>query len=220
MPNYDEFGKEFFYLPEFLQADDQDEVAENGGAYRNTTNWCLFGEIVRIELITRLVLVCRDKRDFAFLVAFYPDGNAQADPRPYEVGHTVAVLNTTTKRFLDGREGVRVEKLETCRVSPAFSLLISINGGLLTNVMNTELVKYTGRIDEQRDTRPCQACGKEAQERKKCGGCGYYYYCDTACQKMAWEGKHHKKECKVLKNPNMRMLLNLKAATQALRFTD
>ncbi|KXH38310.1 hypothetical protein CNYM01_09120 [Colletotrichum nymphaeae SA-01] len=175
-------------------------------------NWCLFGEIVRIELITRLVLVCRDKRDFAFLVAFYPDENAQVDHRPFKVGHTVAVLDTTTKRFLDGREGVRVEKLETCRAFPM----------RLADLyqMNTALVKYTGEIDEQNDTRPCQACGKEAQERKKCGGCGYYYYCDTACQKMAWEGKNHKKECKVLKNPNMRMLLNLKAATQALRFTD
>ncbi|KAK1541771.1 hypothetical protein CPAR01_05158 [Colletotrichum paranaense] len=144
------------------EADDQDEVAEDGGAYGNTTNWCLFGEIVRIELITRLVLVCRDKCDFAFLVAIYPDGNAQVDPGSYKIGHTVAVLNTTTKKFLDGREGVRVEKLETCRVSPAFSLIISTNGGLLTNMMNTELVKYTGGIDEQSDTRPCQACGKEA----------------------------------------------------------
>ncbi|KAK1710099.1 hypothetical protein BDP67DRAFT_491620 [Colletotrichum lupini] len=212
MPNYDEFVMEPFYFPEFLQADDQDEVAENRGAYGNTTNWCLFGEIVRIELFTRLVLFCRDKRDFAFLVAFYPDGNAQADPRPYKIGHTVAVLNTTTKRFLDGREGVRVEKLETCR---AFPLKLAD-----LYQMNTELVKYTGGIDEQSGTRPCQACGKEAQERKKCGGCGYYHYCDTACQKKAWEGKNHKKECKVLKNPNMRMLLNLKAATQALRFID
>ncbi|KAK1497579.1 hypothetical protein CTAM01_07849 [Colletotrichum tamarilloi] len=153
MPNYDEF------------ADDQDEVAEDGGAYGNTTNWCLF------------VLVCRDKCDFAFLVAIYPDGNAQVDPSSYKIGHTVAVLNTTTKKFLDGREGVRVEKLETCR---AFLLRLAD-----LYQMNTELVKYTGGIDEQSDTRPCQACGKEAQERKNCGGCGYYYYCDTACQKMA-----------------------------------
>lgn len=41
-----------------------------------------------------------------------------------------------------------------------------------------------------------------------------------ACQKMAWEGINHKKDCKVLKNPNMKMLLNLKAATETLRFTD
>ncbi|KAF4777726.1 hypothetical protein HER10_EVM0006453 [Colletotrichum scovillei] len=180
MTNYDEFVKEFFYFPGFLQADDQDEVAEDGGAYRNTTNWCLFGEIV--------------------------------DHRPFKVGHTVAVLNTTTKRFLDGREFAwRSWKL----VGLAFPMRLAD-----LYQMNTELVKYTGGIDKQNDTRPCQACGKEAQERKKCGGCGYYYYCDTACQKKAWEGKNHKKECKVLKNPNMRMLLNLKATTQALRFTD
>ncbi|KAK1638286.1 hypothetical protein BDP81DRAFT_205216 [Colletotrichum phormii] len=89
-------------------------------------------------------------------------------------GHTVAVLNTITKRFLDGtywKEGVYVEKLETCRGFPMELKELCR--------MNTELVRYTDGIDKQKDTRPCGACGKEGQELKKCGGCGYYYYCDA-----------------------------------------
>ncbi|KAG7058723.1 SET domain-containing protein [Colletotrichum scovillei] len=195
MTNYDEFVKEFFYFPGFLQADDQDEVAEDGGAYRNTTN------CPRLPRQTRL---CVPRR---FLSRWKCAGRSS----PIQ-GWTYRCSFEYHYQEILGWEGVRVEKLETCRAFPM----------RLADLyqMNTELVKYTGGIDKQNDTRPCQACGKEAQERKKCGGCGYYYYCDTACQKKAWEGKNHKKECKVLKNPNMRMLLNLKATTQALRFTD
>ncbi|KAL0766235.1 hypothetical protein CaCOL14_011433 [Colletotrichum acutatum] len=82
---------------------------------------------------------------------------------------------------------------------------------------HSALVKYTGGVDEQKDNRPGQACAQEGLELKECGGCGYYYYCDA---KMTWKGKNHKKDRKVLENPNMRMLLNLKAATEALPFAD
>ncbi|KXH36315.1 hypothetical protein CSAL01_02685 [Colletotrichum salicis] len=154
MPTYDEFVEEVLYFPDFLQGDDQDEVAEDGGLYRDTANWCLFGEIVEIELFTRLVLA-------------FP---------------------------------MKLEELYR---------------------MNTALVKYIGGIDEQKDTRPCGACGKEDRKLKKCGGCGYYYYCDAVrVPEDGLKRKNHKNECKVLKDPNMNMLLNLKAATEPLRFTD
>ncbi|KAK1688296.1 hypothetical protein BDP55DRAFT_726667 [Colletotrichum godetiae] len=215
MPTYDEFVEEIFYFPSFLQGDDEFDVAEDRSTYRDTANWCLFGEIITVKTIPRLTLVCRDKKDWIFHVRFDLDGDAQVERRRFMPGHTVAVLNTIAKRFLDGTywmEGVYVKKLENCRDFPMeLSELFQ---------MNTELVKYTDGIDKQKDTRPCGACGKEGQELKKCGGCGYYYYCDAACQKTAWKRKNHKNECKVLKDPNMKMLLNLKAATEPLRFTN
>ena len=37
----------------------------------------------------------------------------------------------------------------------------------------------------------CKVCSKEGN--KRCGGCGWAYYCSTECQKAHW--KEHKKDC-------------------------
>ncbi|OHF01014.1 hypothetical protein CORC01_03581 [Colletotrichum orchidophilum] len=208
---YSDFSKDHIF-PRFNQVDDEVSFHHDEGYFNDTINWCLFAEIIEAETIIRLRLVCSDENKRDFVVAFYPGQGVPVDPRPYKVGHTIAILNAKSKTFLDQTDGIRVEKLETCRAFP-----IKLADLYL---LNTELIKYTRGIDERKGTQQCHACDKKGQKLKKCGGCGYYYYCDAACQKTAWEAKGHKKACKVLKNPNMKMLLNLGIATETVQFKD
>ena len=54
-------------------------------------------------------------------------------------------------------------------------------------------VLFTG--DQQSRMKTCQACEVQAEDMKKCSGCGFYSYCSKDCQRKDWA--KHKGNCKV-----------------------
>ena len=53
-------------------------------------------------------------------------------------------------------------------------------------------VLFTGA---QNLKKKCQACEVQAEDMKKCSGCGFYSYCSKDCQRKDWA--KHKGICKV-----------------------
>ncbi|TDZ24912.1 Histone-lysine N-methyltransferase SMYD1 [Colletotrichum orbiculare MAFF 240422] len=90
--------------------------------------------------------------------------------------------------------------------------------GSLSNIfrINEQLLS----LQNSTGTR-CHACGKSPEKLLKCGGCGYYHYCNADCQKNGWNEKEHKTDCRVLRDENFKKLLRFHEddAGQNLRFT-
>ncbi|KAJ8127003.1 hypothetical protein O1611_g6634 [Lasiodiplodia mahajangana] len=75
---------------------------------------CLLAEIIQADTFIRPRLVCRDVSNEKFIVAFYPDNEAEM-PRlleGFKVGYTIAIFYPIGHMFLDGTVGVRVEQTD------------------------------------------------------------------------------------------------------------
>ncbi|KAK4207167.1 hypothetical protein QBC37DRAFT_239295, partial [Rhypophila decipiens] len=55
----------------------------------------------------------------------------------------------------------------------------------------------------------CHGCDAQKTSMQKCGRCSMFYYCDKNCQTAAWNGKGHKKDCKIIKNCGLRAMFSL-----------
>ena len=148
-------------------------------------DWAFLGEVTSTESFTRPVFVVQTRFfEEGFVIAVYPES---PQPRGLNfakvmVGDTIALLVPRKKTFMDGREGVRLEQLNTCWVFKA----------TLADVMD-EANKLLSAQDAkaQKTDVTCFSCKKVA--KSCCGKCKKAYFCSRECQTKAWP--RHKLLC-------------------------
>ncbi|KAK3290816.1 uncharacterized protein B0H64DRAFT_446639 [Chaetomium fimeti] len=171
----------------------------DGFSYRPRKHWCFLAEIVDIEQFIRLKLVTKDKTGLEVPVAFHTPGRGdELDPLCVQKGFTLAVLYAEQHGFLDMTVGIRQEDLASLRIFPvALDELLSLSD------------RVRQCVTQGNGTRRCQGCGRNANTLKKCARCNCSWYCDKVCQTLAWNEKGHKRDCKLLKDPELRALFLL-----------
>ncbi|KAK4247323.1 hypothetical protein C7999DRAFT_32301 [Corynascus novoguineensis] len=173
--------------------------SSDGFSYHLRKHWCFLAEIVDIEQFMRLRLLAKDKTGLEVPVSFYTPGRGnELDPLCVLKGYTLAVLYAEQHGFLDMTVGIRHEDPASLKIFP---------------VALDELLSLSDRVQQcatqANGVRTCQGCGRKADTLKKCARCNWFWYCDKACQTVAWNEKGHKGDCKLLKDPELRGLFLL-----------
>ena len=91
------------------------------------------------------------------------------------------------------RSGERIEISKCCAKGTQGKEKIADPRLLGADVQAKYPVLFTG--DQQSRMKTCQACEVQAEDMKKCSGCGFYSYCSKDCQRKDWA--KHKGNCKV-----------------------
>ncbi|KUJ09562.1 uncharacterized protein LY89DRAFT_761138 [Mollisia scopiformis] len=83
--------------------------------------------------------------------------------------------------------------------------------------LNDRIQQFSNKID---GLRRCHGCDELSDRLKKCHRCSSFWYCDSVCQGVAWNKKGHKRDCKHLRDPDLRslFLVNWDVCEDALRF--
>ncbi|KAG6095256.1 hypothetical protein E4U30_002608 [Claviceps sp. LM220 group G6] len=164
---------------------------------------CFLGEIVKILAPHPLDLTIRDIHGRTVELHFYDEWEgATLEPRQYQRGHTVAILNASQYVFKFGPRGIRQTDLETIKIFP-----ISLAKML---ALNNQVQNFSVR--QQNGMRTCHACGNNAvaSSMKRCGMCLSFWYCNRECQTAGWTTKAHKADCKLLRDADLRGLFLIK----------
>eukprot|EP01056_Protomagalhaensia_sp_Gyna25_P005966 Protomagalhaensia_sp_Gyna_25__5965@NODE_923_length_2416_cov_111_399663_g729_i0_p2_GENE_NODE_923_length_2416_cov_111_399663_g729_i0NODE_923_length_2416_cov_111_399663_g729_i0_p2_ORF_typecomplete_len185_score22_87zfMYND/PF01753_18/2_1e08Ribosomal_L40e/PF01020_17/0_24_NODE_923_length_2416_cov_111_399663_g729_i016312185 len=159
------------------------------------------GEIVEAENFCRLRITTLDRHGVPVPVIFHTDCRGlELIPLCIE-GHTLAVMYAETHYFLDGSQGLRIESLESVKIIP-------LSMGNLLQL--SDQLRIFSRLNQ--DIAICHGCGKLLHPggRRKCGACLLFYYCGKDCQTRAWTEKLHKHFCRVLRDRDVKAMLELR----------
>ncbi|KAK1988425.1 hypothetical protein LZ30DRAFT_776823 [Colletotrichum cereale] len=145
---------------------------------------CLLAVIEVYAYVGHVRLGVRD-RDGAWLELKFPRDVVEDDPGRFVVGHTIAVMNP------DWYPLAR-------KVFPyPLGAILRANAGV---------VAYTPPSGAP---RACHACGSDENVSMECVPCRFVAYCDKSCQRVAWRQRGHMMACQVLRNPDIRRLMEL-----------
>ncbi|KAF2108247.1 hypothetical protein BDV96DRAFT_504933 [Lophiotrema nucula] len=170
------------------------------GTYKPLHYWCFLGEIVDSITLHHLELELMDVDDKKIPLHFNTDGRgSELEPAKIQRGHTVAVLYAQRHVFMYGDPGIRHENPQMLKIFP-----VSLKKLL---ELNDQVQQFSTKVD---GTRTCHGCSKKAESLNRCGKCSLFWYCDNGCQRIGWNERGHKADCKLLKDPDLRGLFVLK----------
>ncbi|KAM5371624.1 hypothetical protein ACJZ2D_007904 [Fusarium nematophilum] len=169
-------------------------LSEDGTHFRPRKAWCLLAEFVRFEYVGCISVKDRQGRVFSVCVS-RPCPGWELLGRSPQVQSTIAVLYAERRQRLEGpaSEYISAEYPGLAKVFP-----ISLDS-LMT--LSARVQQYSVQRDGM---RKCHACERESAALKACTRCGFFYYCNTDCQTKGWRDKSHKKDCKLLSDPDMK----------------
>ncbi|KAI1357914.1 hypothetical protein F5Y08DRAFT_333530 [Xylaria arbuscula] len=164
------------------------------GVFTPRRHWCFLGEIADFGTSVRLQMEIKDVDGQKIPLYFHTDGRgAELPPTLVQKGHTVAILYAQSHMFMSMDVGIRHEEPRLIKIFP-----ISLRNLLAFN----DRIQHFSTVRDR--MRTCHGCGKKAVSLQRCGKCSFFWYCDKACQVAGWNGKGHKADCKLLKDPDLR----------------
>ncbi len=204
----EDFLQNTFHFPSFRDLPHENDVADgywkqnSAGVYVPACNWFFMGEITNDEcsqipfLRNRVSVRDRNGQD-DINIFFYPE-NGFFNFQTLKKGSTILVANGQKHNFFDMSIGLRIEQLDSVRVTPCY--------------MN-DLLLLSKRYHEIKNAK-CWCCGKENTSStspaygasstvasvdglKKCAACKMALYCSKDCQKKDWK-EGHKRSCKAV----------------------
>ncbi|KAG6304755.1 hypothetical protein E4U45_001152 [Claviceps purpurea] len=162
-------------------------------------DWCFVGEIVETLFFGHLKFEIKDIHGKIIPLHFYtPDHGRELMPSQYQTGYTVALFDALQYVFRYGPHGIRHEDPRMIKIFP-LSLARMLK-------LSNEFRQFS--IPQRNNTVTCHGCGNidAVAAMKRCGMCSSFWYCNKECQKAGWTKKFHKVDCKVLRNPDLRLL--------------
>lgn len=128
-------------------------------------HWCFLGQVVRSDILVRLMLQVEDKKGHEILVAFHTDDRGAMFQPLCTPGSTIAVLYATQHTFAFSPPGLRLEESVRIKVFP----------------YTLEAMLRTSKAIFERDrTAKCEVCGRADETVKKCARCKTAWYCSKA----------------------------------------
>ncbi|KAM3155584.1 hypothetical protein ABEW05_003934 [Botrytis cinerea] len=173
----------FLALPHRKQTSPEFYESIEGSSQRPRRHWCFLGHILDFETSPPIILV-KDINDT--IVELSLKANARDIVSRLRKAHTVAILyaqrdGTTTE------PEIRLENVSLLQIFP-ISLIHLIALRDVTQEFTTKR--------ESDNARTCHGCDKKSSPLE--------------CQVNGWKNKGHKNDCKILQNPDLRMMFLMK----------
>ncbi|KAM0193307.1 hypothetical protein ACHAPC_001557 [Botrytis cinerea] len=183
----------FLALPHRKQTSPEFYESIERSSHQPRRHWCFLGHILDFETSPPTILV---KNINDTIVELSLKANARDIVSRLRKAHTVAILyaqrdGTTTE------PEIRLQNVSLLQVFP-ISLIHLIALRDLTQEFSTKR--------ETDNARTCHGCGKKSSSLARCGRCSFFWYCNKECQVNGWKNKGHKNDCKILHNPDLRMM--------------
>ncbi|KAF4999572.1 hypothetical protein FGRMN_2320 [Fusarium graminum] len=166
---------------------------KGGDIYEPRKHWAFLGEITKVEAISRVRIMVKDKSGKQVPFSFDADiPGSNIAPSMIRVGHTVVVLYAEKHCFLNMTIGIRNKEGGALDVFP-----VSLDKLLLLSDKVQDYATVTKGL------RTCHGCDEKSASLRECGKCGFFWYCNKT---HGWNENGHKADCKLLRNDNLRGL--------------
>ncbi|KAI5857464.1 hypothetical protein GGS23DRAFT_616638 [Durotheca rogersii] len=189
----------FSDLPVESNLDANFYTSVDGSFWFPAKHWCFLAEIVDSVRLVRLRVYVRDRAGRTIQIAFHTEDRGETVPPPLvQRGNTVAIFYAQQHAFMDSSLGIRQEELSNIKIFP---------------YKHEDILQLSDRVQAYSGTqdgmRVCHGCDAKRETALRCVSCGYFWYCNQDCQATSWQEKGHKRDCEMLRDPDLRMMFQI-----------